>query len=73
MEYKHGIGEKLFAMQMLLSGLDEDEMLGAITTFLSWEIARRTMNIDNTLKIVNAVVQDCVRRLLGIREWEDDE
>lgn len=67
------IGEKLFAMQMLLRGLDEDEMLGAITTFLSWEIARRTMNINDTLDIVNAVVQDCVRRLLGIREWEDEK
>lgn len=72
MEDKHGIGEKLFAVQMLLSGLDEDEMLGAITTFLSWEIARRTMNIDITLNTVNAVVPDCVRRLLGIKEWEDE-
>lgn len=66
-------GDKLYATQILLSGLEENEMLGAITTFLAWEIAWRTMNIDNTLDIVNAVVHNSVRRLLGIREWEDEK
>lgn len=73
MDHKHDIGYKLYAVQMLLSELEENEMLGAITTFLSWEIVRRTMNIDNTLDIVNAVVQNSVRRLLGIKKWEDEE
>lgn len=64
--------EVLFTVQMFLSKLDEDEMLGAITTFLSWEIAWRTLNIDKTLATFNVAVQDCVRGLLGIREWEDE-
>ena len=53
--------------------MEENEMLGTIVTFLSWEIATRTLNINEILWAFNMTVQDSVRRLLGIREWEDDE
>ena len=63
----------LFTTQLYLSRMDEDEMVGTISLFLAWEIARRTMNINETLSAFNYLVQRGVRDLLGIPVKEDDE
>lgn len=63
----------LYLVQTILSKMDEDEMLGTISLYLAWEIATRTLNINEILWAFNMTVQDSVRRLLGVKEWEDND
>lgn len=62
----------LFTTQLYLSRMDEDEMLGTISLYLAWEIATRTLNINEILWAFNMAVNDGVRQLLGIKKWEDE-
>lgn len=72
MEEEHRKSDILYAAQKILSDMDENEMLGTIVTFLSWEIATRTLNINEILWAFNMAVNDGVRQLLGIKKWEDE-